>query len=269
MRADVRRSALFLGLVLLFSLPLLLLPGELPGGLRLPPSAAMAVAPLLAALAAARLTDGTDGPRRVLAHLTRWHVRRGWWWLVLAGTPPLVLLAAADVVPVVRGGTGDDTGAPLSVVVVMAVVFVVSGLTEQVGWTGYLQPLWQPWVGRPVSGVVIGAVWGLWHVGAYAQAGWGAGWIAGQVAYSVALRVVLQELVAVSGGGVTAAAVVQAGSNTAWLALPPSLYDPAVAALVTTALAAVVLAGRVAPRTAPPTSPSVDRTVTEGRTRWQ
>ncbi len=50
---------------------------------------------------------------------------------------------------------------------VMIAGMVVGALGEETGWRGFLQPLLEKRYALPVASIVVGLIWGLWHVGHY------------------------------------------------------------------------------------------------------
>lgn len=130
-----------------------------------------------------------------------------------------------------------------SAIPVPTLAYLLSALFEELGWTGYaLEPLQRRWGGF-WAGVVIGAVWAVWHVVPYRQLGHGPAWIAWQGLYSVGLRLILVWLYNNTGRSLLAPVVGHASSNVAWSLFPNSgsHYNPMVTALVTTSLTAVVV----------------------------
>lgn len=161
---------------------------------------------------------------------------------------PIVLLAPAILVAsyLVMRWTGlplpAESRIPWLAAPLLAVVYLVPALGEELGWTAYAtDPLLRRW-GVLGAGVAIGAVWGLWHVVPYWQGGHDARWIAGQVLFTVGFRVILVWLYARTGTAM-AAVVAHASYNVAWSLFPnaASHYDPVVTGLITAAVAALVV----------------------------
>jgi membrane protease YdiL (CAAX protease family) len=114
-----------------------------------------AFGPLLAALAVA-------GPRRQLrAVFGRWRTSVGWIALALVGPAALHLLATA--LEVVTGGhPAQWLYPPMTPEQVAALV--VFPLGEEFGWRGFAQPRLVRRYGPVRGSLVVGAVWGLWHL---------------------------------------------------------------------------------------------------------
>ena len=97
------------------------------------------------------------------------------------------------------------------------------------------------------AGLAIGAVWGLWHVVPYLQAGHPAWWVAGQCVFSVVFRVLLVRLALWQRGSMWPAVAAHASYNLAWSLSPGAgaRYDPWAAAAITALLAVIT---HLAPR---------------------
>ncbi|MFF4845841.1 CPBP family intramembrane glutamic endopeptidase [Streptomyces collinus] len=75
----------------------------------------------------------------------------------------------------------------------IVVAQLVGACGEEVGWRCFLQPLLRSRLGTVASSVVVGALWGAWHVQVFAQAPlYAAGFLVATVAMSVVLGVTLE-----------------------------------------------------------------------------
>ena len=177
--------------------------------------------PTLVAVGLTARHDGRAGVRSLLAGLTRWRVPVRWYAVALLTVP-----ASAAVAAGVWGATGGSAPAPslpggLGVwtlpLVFLANLVVGGALAEELGWRGYLGPLVAERVGTVGAGVVVGVVWGLWHLPFYLLGA--AGVVAGFplpsfLALVVAWSVVLAVLVRGSGGSVLLAVLFHGSANT-------------------------------------------------------
>ena len=122
--------------------------------------------PSLAAIAVTQAVAGRDGRVSLLASLRRWRAPMSSWLTVTLGPVAVVVaaigLAAALGTP--AGGFNDPTTAYL-VVPAFVVILVAGGpLGEELGWRGFALDRLQDRVGPVTASVLLGVVWGLWHL---------------------------------------------------------------------------------------------------------
>jgi membrane protease YdiL (CAAX protease family) len=75
----------------------------------------------------------------------------------------VVLLALSQISPAFLPAilTADDKGALL---VSGIAIGLVGGFVEELGWTGFAIPRLTPRYGVPGTGLILGPVWGAWHL---------------------------------------------------------------------------------------------------------
>ncbi|MEU8617391.1 CPBP family intramembrane glutamic endopeptidase [Streptomyces sp. NPDC048623] len=122
------------------------------------------------------------------------HERGPGLWLPL--TAPLVIGLAA-------GGYGLSTGdpgftdprtldQPFALIVAAQ---LVGACGEEIGWRCFLQPLLRVRFGPWTASLLVGAVWGVWHVGVFAEApAYAAGFLVATMALSVVLGLGLERV---------------------------------------------------------------------------
>ncbi|TCZ61148.1 CPBP family intramembrane glutamic endopeptidase [Roseicella aquatilis] len=235
----------FVLLTFLLSVPFLLLGAWWPHRLLpgLPIAALMAVCPALAALTLVRLEQGQAGPRRLLRRALDAHRigRRRTWALVLLLGPAITvtsyaaLRASGAAIPPPQASPGQ--------VLALAAVFLSGALAEELGWTGYATAPLRARLGPLGAGLVLGAVWALFHLVALRQAHRDASWIAWWSLYTIAARLILVWLYDRTGSSVLAASLFHATLNLGWQLFPVqgSHFDIRVTACVTAALAGLLL----------------------------
>lgn len=230
----------FLAVLVVTLVPFYLL-GSSEGSSRflgLPPSALMFVCPAVAALVVTARRGGSSAAVAWAGRVLRLPRRGPWIWLVGAlTTMPAVVLAAG----ILRQGDSAWLGtvSPAGIGLYSA-LFLVTGLAEQLGWTGYARPrLLRRW-SWPQCAILIGLGWAAIHVIPWAQTGHDARWIAGQSLFTVALRTVMDFYVVRLGADVVTSTLCQASSNVAWMNQldATGAYDP----VLTGGVAAVVAA---------------------------
>lgn len=123
--------------------------------------------PTGAALVLVLASRGGAGLRRWLRVLCRWRLRWGWYIGPLL-VPPLVLGAGVLAHRALGGQTGPSTHDPSlwwMIPVVFAIVLVAGGpVGEELGWRGYALPQLQPMLGPVGASLLLGLLWGLWHL---------------------------------------------------------------------------------------------------------
>lgn len=123
--------------------------------------------PTAAALALVLTTHGGAGLRRWLRRLRRWRLHWSWYAGPLVA-PPFILAAGVLAHRAFGGRTGTSEHDPAMwwmIPVVFAVVLVVGGpIGEEFGWRGYALPRLQRLMGPVPASLLLGLVWGLWHL---------------------------------------------------------------------------------------------------------
>ncbi|MDD9206656.1 CPBP family intramembrane metalloprotease [Georgenia sp. 10Sc9-8] len=159
-----------------------------------------AFGPPLAALLVTGLVDGRDGTRAFLRRWVLWRVAPRWYLLALIGLPALGLVVGLPF----RDGTERFAGPGSAVVVTylatLSFLVVLGGGQEEPGWRGFALPRMQGRMGPLAASVVLGVLWGLWHlpvfvfVPGYNSAGAGVASIAVSVLVFTAVGAVGQSL---------------------------------------------------------------------------
>jgi len=122
--------------------------------------------PSIAAFLVLGITSGKAGVLRLLRSIVQWRAGVQWYLLILLGIPILNLLAFL-VVP----GSFADLVAPSSRFVrvylsemVFSLTIGVAPLWEEVGWRGFALPRMQRLHGPVVGTIILGLLWGVWHL---------------------------------------------------------------------------------------------------------
>ncbi|MBI4922916.1 MAG: CPBP family intramembrane metalloprotease [Devosia nanyangense] len=140
-----------------------------PGGLEMSPAFLVSailggLAPSLAAIAVAWALGGRAGIARLLAPLVRWRIQPFWYVVALLTAPAVTLVTVALQAVVIGGSRFADIGALLPVLLIWP---MMAALGEEIGWRGFLLPRLQPRFGILPTALVIGAIWGVWHLPAH------------------------------------------------------------------------------------------------------
>lgn len=121
-------------------------------------------APAIAAFVLVLARTGVSGFGRFLSRLLLWRASPAWYVLLIFGIPLVYFTGAA------WGGTlsaesfvWPGLGALL--------FMLVLGPMEEFGWRGYAQPLLQRRMAPVWAGLVLGVIWGVWHLPAFFLSG--------------------------------------------------------------------------------------------------
>lgn len=242
-----RSFQMYLLLVIALSVPFWLIGAvagqRLPLPVNLPLSALMAVCPLGAAVLLVYRDAGRTGVRRLLEDVVDYRRLKPKIWYVpcLALIPGIYLLSYGVMRLLVR--PLPEPHISLLAIPLLFIGFFVAAACEEAGWTGYaVDPLRARWSAL-ATGIVLGAVWGAWHVIPDIQAHESVAWIVWQRGvYDVALRVLLVWLYSNTGRAVLAAVLAHDTDNVSWALFPNngSHYDPAIAGPITAVVALIV-----------------------------
>jgi hypothetical protein len=125
------------------------------------PVAFVAVAaPTISATILALAQEGRSGLGTLYAHLFHWRVGIQWYGLILAGIP----LAGWLTTLVIKPEPKVDLSTPALIISALIYLLIFGPLIEEPGWRGYALPRLLKRFSPFVSGLVLGAIWGVWHL---------------------------------------------------------------------------------------------------------
>ena len=138
-----------------------------------------AFAPSLMAVTLIGVSEGRRGLREVARRMLIWRVGVGWYMLVLA-VPAAIVLAAIQVGWVFGTAAPDFANPPIRMLlavsetavplwVLLLPIFLQqlvfgSAMGEEMGWRGYALPRLQARHSALRASLLLGTIWGLWHV---------------------------------------------------------------------------------------------------------
>ncbi len=120
--------------------------------------------PAIAAFVVVFAYSGKAGLRAFLYRLLLWRCSLGW-AAFIAVVVPLVFVMGS----LIKGGSVLAPLPPEGFGLVVAVLFMMLllGPVEELGWRGVMQPLLQRHMAPIWAGLIIGAIWGFWHLPAF------------------------------------------------------------------------------------------------------
>ena len=120
---------------------------------------AMLAGPSISGLLLIGLVDGRAGYRDLFSRLGKWRVGVRWYAIAILPAPIVcagVMFALSLKSPLL---TSDHKAA----IVFGGFVAIVTIVLEEIGWTGFAVPRLRRRYSVPMTGVIVGVLWGLWH----------------------------------------------------------------------------------------------------------
>src|SRR5829696_3327382 len=135
---------------------------------------ALILGPTLSAFIMTGVTGGRDGVRRLLRRIVLWRVGLGWYLFVLVGIPAIIVLSTLVLPGALASFQASAVPSTLFLYVVAGPVFLFAGgpVFEEIGWRGFALPRLQRLYGPLVGSLVLGALWGLWHLPLFLIPSW-------------------------------------------------------------------------------------------------
>jgi membrane protease YdiL (CAAX protease family) len=122
--------------------------------------------PAVAAFLVLAFTAGKPGVLRLLRSMVNWRVGVQWYMFALLGLPVLNLLAYLVIPGAWTGIVAPDSGLPRRYLIELAISLTIgiAPVWEEVGWRGFAQPALQRLRGPVGGSLILGALWGIWHL---------------------------------------------------------------------------------------------------------
>lgn len=122
------------------------------------------IGPLGSALLVTAISGGRDGLRCWRQRLFRMRVRWYWYLIVLTGVP-ILLMGGTFLLPGAAGALRTPPVAIAAAYLPMLMVQVLTtGMAEEPGWRDFALPLIQRRHGAALGTLILGLVWGCWHL---------------------------------------------------------------------------------------------------------
>jgi hypothetical protein len=125
-------------------------------------------APAIAAFIVVVYHSGVAGLARFLSRFLRWRCSPWWYAFLIVGIPVVFIAGAA-----MRGTLLPDPfpfGTVSSMLIALGLA-AIKGPMEEFGWRGVALPLLQRKLAPLWAGLVLGVIWGLWHLPAFMLSG--------------------------------------------------------------------------------------------------
>ncbi len=125
-------------------------------------------APAIAAFTVVVSYHGFTGLRRFLGRALLWRCSVAWYGFLIIGLPLIFILGSW-----LRGNlfTGPFPFPSFHSLVAALVLAAIKGPMEEFGWRGIALPLLQRKFAPFWAGLILGAIWGLWHMPAFLLSG--------------------------------------------------------------------------------------------------
>ncbi|MEW6405285.1 MAG: type II CAAX endopeptidase family protein [Chloroflexota bacterium] len=238
----------FILLVFMLSIPFWLagtvverfLPPDIP--INLPFSALMFLCPFGAAVILTYRENGWDGVKQLLKRIFDYkRIKEKVWYFPIFLLMPTIFILEYGVMKMM-GVSFQNLRFPYWLAPVFFVMFFIGGACEEIGWSGYaLEPLQDRW-GALGAGLILGTVWGVWHIIPDFQAHNPPMWVLWQTLFTVANRVLIVWIYNNTGKSLFAAICFHVMYNVCWSLYPNygSYYDPFLAFVFTAVVAVFV-----------------------------
>ena len=214
----------------------------LPFGL--PVSATMIIVPALMATVMTWCEQGCRAAVELWRRVGDVGRSKGVWWASIAFLfMPAALVVSYGLMRWFGLPLPATATVPFGETPVLFAAFFFGAIFEEIGWTGYATEPLQKRYGVFHAGLIIGAVWALWHIVPWWIAlGHSIGWVVGQSLATIVMRIVMGWIYAYGGRSLFLATVFHAMINTSFTLFPNSgsHYDPSVTAAVLIVMAALV-----------------------------
>lgn len=125
-------------------------------------------APAIAAFSVVVYYGGAGGLKRYLSRLLIWRCSPAWYSFLIIGIPLLFFAGS-----VMKGNLFTEPVAfsSFQALVVAMLFMAIKGPVEEFGWRGLALPLLQTKVAPIWAGLIVGVIWGLWHLPAFLLSG--------------------------------------------------------------------------------------------------
>ncbi len=141
-----------------------------PAGLGNPIFILAVYSPAISAMIVVGMTGGRAGLAGFLARILRWRVGAIWYaWVFLVA--PVCTAIGAVIYRVVSGSWPAGPEGGIASLLGSLGFMLILGPLEELGWRGYMLPVLQRRFAPLASALLVGIVWGIWHLPSFFVAG--------------------------------------------------------------------------------------------------
>ncbi len=123
-------------------------------------------APAIAAFAVILVRTGLDGLKGFLSRVLLWKTSYGWYLFLIFGMPAIFYGGAF-----IKGTSVQCPFLSIKVWILPLLLSAIKGPIEEFGWRGFAMPLLQRKFSPLLSALILGIVWGIWHLPAFMLSG--------------------------------------------------------------------------------------------------
>lgn len=125
-------------------------------------------APAIAAFVLVTFDGGLGGLRRFLGRALLWRCSGAWYAFLIIVIPLVFIIGSA-----IRGNLLSEPFpfSSIQVLILALVLAAIKGPIEEFGWRGLALPLLQQKFAPLWAGLILGVIWGMWHMPAFLLSG--------------------------------------------------------------------------------------------------
>lgn len=125
-------------------------------------------APAIAAFVIIAIKAGVQGLKGFLSRLLLWRSSPSWYAFLFLGIPLIFILGS-----LIKGNLFADPFPFSSMPAILSAMFfaIIKGPVEEFGWRGMALPLLQRKFAPIWAGLILGVIWGTWHIPAFMLSG--------------------------------------------------------------------------------------------------
>ncbi|MFF3923808.1 CPBP family intramembrane glutamic endopeptidase [Paenibacillus lactis] len=198
--------------------------------MNLPVSALMFFCPMAAALILTYREEGESGVRRLLKRIFDYkRIKQKSWYLPILFLMPMIMLLSYWFMSLI-GRSLPEPNIPFLSIPILVLMYFIAAACEEMGWMGYaVEPMLNRWNALTTS-MIMGTLWGIWHLVPYIQTNHSVTWIVWQCFTAILLRILMVWLYNNTGKSIFAIILFHAFVNVSITVFPDngSHYDPVI-----------------------------------------